>query len=48
MKKILVIEDEVQSREMFLECLEAEGFNVIGAENGFVGIQQVQQHLPDW
>ena len=47
MKKILVIEDEVQSREMFLECLEAEGFNVIGAENGFVGIQQVQQHLPD-
>ncbi len=47
MKKILVIEDEAQSREMFIEWLEAEGFAAIGAENGFVGIQQVQQQLPD-
>ncbi|WP_375516029.1 hypothetical protein [uncultured Nostoc sp.] len=40
MKKILVIEDEAQSREMFLDCLEVEGFEAIGAENGLVGIQQ--------
>ncbi|MCC5660820.1 response regulator [Nostoc sp. XA010] len=47
MKKILVIEDEAVSREMFLDSLEAEGFNAIGAENGLVGIQQAQEHLPD-
>jgi YesN/AraC family two-component response regulator len=47
MKKILVIEDEGQSREMFLEFLTAEGFEVIGAENGLIGVQQAQQQLPD-
>ena len=47
MKKILVIEDEAQSREMFLECLEAEGFDALGAENGFVGVQRAQEELPD-
>lgn len=47
MKKILVIEDEAQSREMFLECLEAENFDAIGAENGLIGIQQAQSQLPD-
>jgi len=34
MKKIVEIEDEAQTRNMFLECLEAEGFDAIGAENG--------------
>ena len=47
MKKILVIEDEAQSREMFLECLEAEGFDTLCAENGRVGVQRAQSHLPD-
>ena len=47
MKKILVIEDEAQSRDIFLECLEAEGFNTLCAENGRVGIQIVQEQLPD-
>ncbi|MBR8836642.1 MAG: response regulator [Stigonema ocellatum SAG 48.90 = DSM 106950] len=47
MKKILVIEDEAQSREMFLECLEVEGFDAIGAENGFVGVRRAQEKLPD-
>ena len=47
MKKILVIEDEAQTREIFLECLEAEGFDTIGAENGLVGVQRAQQQLPD-
>jgi YesN/AraC family two-component response regulator len=47
MKKILVIEDEAQSRNIFLESLEAEGFNAIGAENGLVGVQRVQEELPD-
>ncbi|WP_414543907.1 response regulator [Nostoc sp. CCY0012] len=47
MTKILVIEDEAVSLEMLLDSLEAEGFDVIGAENGLVGVQQAQEHLPD-
>jgi CheY-like chemotaxis protein len=47
MKKILVIEDEIENREMFLESLEAEGFNAIGAENGRQGIQVAREQLPD-
>lgn len=47
MKKILVIEDETQSRDMFLECLEAEGYDAIGAENGLVGVQWAQKQSPD-
>lgn len=47
MAKILVVEDEADSREMFLECLEAEGFNAIGAENGLIGVQRALSVLPD-
>jgi len=47
MKKILVIEDEAQTRDIFLECLKAEGFDPIGAENGRVGLHRVQEQLPD-
>jgi CheY-like chemotaxis protein len=47
MKTILVIEDEVESREMVLECLEAEGFHTIAAANGRLGVQLAQEHLPD-
>ncbi len=47
MKKILVIEDEAQSRNIFLESLEVEGFDAIGAENGLVGVQLAQKQLPD-
>ena len=47
MKKILMIEDEAQTRNLFLESLEAEGFYTIGAENGLVGVQRAQDELPD-
>ncbi len=47
MKKILVIEDEAESRDIFLDTLEAEGFEAIAAQNGVIGIEQVQKHLPD-
>jgi YesN/AraC family two-component response regulator len=46
-KKILVIEAQVETRNLFLKSLEAEGFCVIGAENGLVGIQQAQEESPD-
>ncbi|MBE8986633.1 response regulator [Nostoc sp. LEGE 12450] len=46
-KKILVIEDDAVTRNLFLEVLEAQGFDTIGAEDGVAGIQKAQQHLPD-
>lgn len=47
MRKILVIEDEQAVRANIIELLEAEDFNVIGAENGFIGALGAQEHLPD-
>jgi YesN/AraC family two-component response regulator len=47
MEKILVIEDNAATRNLFLEYLKAKGFNAIGAENGLVGIQQAKEQLPD-
>ncbi|MBW4578181.1 MAG: hybrid sensor histidine kinase/response regulator [Tildeniella nuda ZEHNDER 1965/U140] len=47
MKKILVVEDEPSIRESLLELLTVEGFSVLGAANGNVGVQLAQQHLPD-
>ena len=47
MSKILVIEDETRTRNMFRDCLEAEGFETFGAEDGLAGIQQARQYLPN-
>lgn len=47
MSKILVIEDEPLTRNMFQDCLEAEGFQTFGAEDGLAGIHQARQHLPN-
>ncbi|MGL5083387.1 MAG: hybrid sensor histidine kinase/response regulator [Microcoleaceae cyanobacterium] len=47
MKQIIVIEDELDVREIILDILDAENFSVLGAENGQEGIQLVQETLPD-
>ncbi|MGL5940261.1 MAG: response regulator transcription factor [Waterburya sp.] len=47
MTKILVIDNDRETREMLLECLELEGFEVISAENGLQGVEQAHTHLPD-
>ncbi|MEH2026199.1 response regulator transcription factor [Nostoc sp.] len=47
MKKILLIEEEIQSRKFFLNCLNTEGFHTISAENGVSGIQSAKKLLPD-
>ncbi len=47
MKTVLVIEDEAQTRNIFLQCLEFEGFRALGAENGTGGIELAQNHHPD-
>ncbi|BAY84132.1 AraC family two component transcriptional regulator [Calothrix parasitica NIES-267] len=46
-KKILVIEDDARTRNMYLDGLENEGFEMISAPNGNTGIQQAVSSLPD-
>lgn len=47
MKKILVIENQTQTRNLYLDCLKAQGFCTMSAENGLIGIQRAKQELPD-
>lgn len=44
---ILLIEDEIRSQNLFVSCLQAEGYNTLVANNGLKGIQIAQQQLPD-
>jgi len=46
-KTILVVEDEAQTRNIFLKCLEFEGFQAVGASDGASGVALAQQHQPD-
>ncbi|GAX34825.1 response regulator transcription factor [Nodularia sp. NIES-3585] len=46
-KTILIIEDDATTRNLYVRGLEAEGFHIIDAENGLVGIQKAQTYLPD-
>jgi len=46
-KKILVVEDSPDSRELLQFVLESEGFDVALAEDGIEGIQQATQEPPD-
>lgn len=45
--KILVIEDQDPIRTNILELLDAEGYSVMGAENGRVGVQLAREFLPE-
>ncbi len=47
MKKILVIEDSVVMREGLLAILEQAGFEVIGAVDGYTGLNLAQEQSPD-
>jgi two-component system, OmpR family, alkaline phosphatase synthesis response regulator PhoP len=47
MIKILVIEDEVSVRENLADLLEANDYEVICAENGFLGAVWAFEHIPD-
>jgi two-component system sensor histidine kinase/response regulator len=45
--RVLVIEDEEPVRSNLIELLEEEGFSVLGAENGSVGVEQARCFHPD-
>lgn len=47
MTKILVIEDEDNIRDILIEMLEAEDFEVIEAADGQCGLKLAQETLPD-
>ncbi len=47
MTKILVIEDEESVRENIVELLDTEGFEVIAAKNGRIGLCLAHKELPD-
>jgi DNA-binding response OmpR family regulator len=47
MKKILVIEDEVQIRENISEILALSGFETLTAETGLQGLELARKHAPD-
>lgn len=47
MKKILVIEDNLEVRENLAEILELSGYEVTTAENGKVGVQEARSVKPD-
>jgi len=47
MDKVLVIEDEESVRANIVMLLKLEDYEAIGAENGAIGVQAAQEHLPD-
>ncbi len=46
-KKILVVDDEPDSRETVRFILEAEGYEVLEAEDGQMGVEMVRTARPD-
>ena len=47
MKKILVIEDEQGTLFSILKILKLNGFDAIGAEDGYSGIRLTKEIMPD-
>lgn len=45
--RVLVVEDDEATRQMFQRILEREGWQVVTADNGRVGLEQVQTASPD-
>src|SRR5476651_1007809 len=47
MKTILLVDDDVQLRNMFGLALRRSGYYVIEADSGITGLAMARQHLPD-
>lgn len=47
MATILLIDDDLTIRETVCELLSLEGFDVMAAPDGLIGVQMAQRHLPD-
>lgn len=47
MKKLLIVEDNIEVKENIAELLELSGYEVVTAENGKIGAQKAIEHIPD-
>lgn len=47
LKKVLLIEDDEQTRMLFAQCLELEGFYPIAVGDGQSGVEKARQYQPD-
>ena len=47
MKKILIIEDDISIRELLVEILEGNGYQVFHGTNGLDGIKSLEAIIPD-
>jgi two-component system, cell cycle response regulator DivK len=45
--RILIVEDFADSRDMYIEFLEAQGFEVAGAEDGLAALKSIEKVRPD-
>jgi CheY-like chemotaxis protein len=45
--RILIVEDFADSRDMYIEFLEAQGFEVAGAADGLAALQSIEHARPD-
>jgi len=45
--RILIVEDDAPLREMGKALLEAEGYEILCAEDGFEGLSALKQSMPD-
>jgi DNA-binding response OmpR family regulator len=46
-ERVLIVEDFVDSRDMYMEFLQAQGFEVIGAEDGLAALRAIETSAPD-
>lgn len=46
-EKILVVEDDINIRELISFNLKNQGYNVIEADNGLVGLKNIKDHHPN-
>jgi two-component system response regulator MprA len=46
-KKVLIVEDDKDIRDFYSDLLTSEGYTVVTAENGQIGLDAVQSQKPD-
>jgi CheY-like chemotaxis protein len=45
--RILIVEDFADSRDMYVEFLEAHGFRAVGVEDGIAALRSIEDAVPD-
>lgn len=46
-KRVLIVEDNFDNREIYAELLRHAGYVTLEAENGLKGVEKAFEHLPD-